>query len=157
MAAQDQHFITQMAKAVHNQLRDDARLMGPALIGDRQPDAHRVNQQTFADFVRHAWWNGVPEQHWDGAQYRANLLQRVGPKQLIAAYKAYVEPDVKRMEAMLQHPSMQQPMSMPMMPQMPSPGMLPPPGGLPPGMSPMPMGGGPPSLPRLMPPRPGGM
>lgn len=133
--------------------------MGPALIGDRQPDAHRVDRETYINFVRHAWWNGVPEQHWSAEQYRANLLQRIGPKNLIATYKQAIEPDVKRAEAALHHMARQ----MPPMPQMMGMGMPLSPAGPPPGMGmspPMPMtpmGGGPASRPMLMPPRPGGM
>ncbi len=139
MTSREDHEIYQLADVLRASLDADASAIGPDLLGDSQPDAHRVDREQFLAYIRHGWFQGFPSKAPD--QFRAELRTRVGLKTFNAtareAWKGHeqeYQQGYAQEQMRLEQLKMQQQMQAQMMAQQPPmPPPMPPPqmGGMP--------------------------
>ncbi len=81
----DTHDITALAQMLRGSLDSDAAALGPQLLGNSQPDAHKVDRGDYLAYIRQGWFQGFPGM--DPAEFRHNLIMRVGNQSAVDTAK----------------------------------------------------------------------
>ena len=126
-----QHATVRAARLARDELQRRAPALAEALLGDgAAPDAARMTEHEFVEYVRSGWTGGLPKGGKSPEQFRLDLLTQMGPEAFMDLAEKVLKPlqsaEPEPLQQLLAVLAGAQAPPVPQLPTLPAPTLMPP-------------------------------